>query len=244
MTSEPTTQRSNEVAGRASLDLARIAVPAALILILLLGGLLRLTNRDWDNGQNLHPDERFLTMVATAVQWPDGITGYLDSQSSPLNPYNVRDGDGNASFPTFIYGTFPLIVGKAWGELTGNTTYGDYHMASRSLSAIVDLISILLLFLIGRRLFGDTVALLAALLLSLTVLSIQLSHFGTFDNWVTMFCLAAFWFSLRANAQGRWWDFALSGAMAGLAVASKLSALPIIAVAALPLIEQIRVHGV
>ena len=170
-----------------ALDLTRFAVPVTLMLILLLGGLLRLTHGDWDDGQNLHPDERFLTMVATTVQWPDGIRDYLDSQSSPLNPYNVQNADGTPTYPTFIYGTFPMVVGKAWGEITGNTTYGNYHLASRSLSAIVELVSILLVFLIGRRLFGDTVGLLAALLLSLTVLSIQLSHFGTFDNWVTMF---------------------------------------------------------
>ncbi|MCC6944986.1 MAG: glycosyltransferase family 39 protein, partial [Thermomicrobiales bacterium] len=210
--------------------LLRYATPLTLLLILVLGGLLRLTNADWDDGQNLHPDERFLTMVATEVQWPDGIRGYLDSQTSPLNPYNVRDGDGNARYPTFIYGTFPLVIGKWWGELTGNDQYGSYHLASRSLSAIVDLFSILLLFLIGRRLFGDTVALLGALLYTLSVLPIQLSHFGTFDNWVTAFCLGAFYFALRANDRGRWWDFALSGVLAGLAIASKLSALPIIAV--------------
>jgi YYY domain-containing protein len=224
--------------------LLRYATPLTLLLILVLGGLLRLTNADWDDGQNLHPDERFLTMVATEVQWPDGIRGYLDSQTSPLNPYNVRDGDGNARYPTFIYGTFPLVIGKWWGELTGNDQYGSYHLASRSLSAIVDLFSILLLFLIGRRLFGDTVALLGALLYTLSVLPIQLSHFGTFDNWVTAFCLGAFYFALRANDRGRWWDFALSGVLAGLAIASKLSALPIIAVTALPLIEQMRIHGI
>ncbi len=227
-----------------SFDITRFAVPVTLALILVLAGLLRLTHGDWDDGQNLHPDERFLTMVATNIGWPDSIAEYLDSQTSPLNPYNVKDSEGNNVYPTFIYGTFPLTVGKAWGELTGNTTYGDYHLASRSLSAIVEMMSILLLFLIGRRLFGDTVALLASLLLSLTVLSIQLSHFGTFDNWVTMFALATFWFALRANEQGRWWDFALSGAMAALAVASKLSALPIVALTALPLIEQMRLHGV
>ena len=83
----------------------RFAVPISLTLILLLAGILRFTGRDWDEGQNLHPDERFLTMVATTVTWPDGVGEYFDSQTSPLNPYN------HEGFPTFIYGTFPLFLG-------------------------------------------------------------------------------------------------------------------------------------
>jgi YYY domain-containing protein len=214
----------------------RYAVPIALALILLLGGILRLSGRNWDDSQNLHPDERFLTMVATQISWPDSIGGYFDSATSPLNPYN------HENFPTFIYGTFPLMLGKAWGDLTGNTVYGNYHLASRSLSAIMDLATILLLFLVGRRLFGETVGLLGALLYSLSVLAIQLSHFGTFDTFVTTFSIGCFYFSLRANDNGKWWEFVLSGVMAGLAVASKLSALPILAIPAIPLIEHIRLH--
>ena len=215
----------------------RYAVPIALTLILVLGGVLRFTGRDWDEGQHQHPDERFLVMVATGISWPDSIGQYFDSATSPLNPYN------HESFPTFIYGTFPLFLAKFVGELTGNDFYGSFHLAARSLSATFDLITVLLVFLVGRRLFGASVGLVAALLQSLTVLHIQLSHFGTFDAFVTTLCVATFYFALRANDRGRWWDFAMAGICAGLAIASKLSALPILAVVALPLVEQLRQHG-
>jgi len=89
----------------------RHAVTIAILAILLAGGVLRFTGRNWDDGQYLHPDERFLTMVGTGVQWPGSIGEYFDSAASPLNPYNQRDADGNPRFPTFIYGTFPLFVG-------------------------------------------------------------------------------------------------------------------------------------
>ena len=208
----------------------------AFSLILTLAGLLRLTGRNWDEGQYLHPDERFITMVATALRWP-GVGGYFDSTNSTLNPYNMGYG-------SFIYGTVPLFLGKLWGSITGYVVYGDYHLASRSLSAIFDLITVVLVFLIARKLFSPTIGLLAMLLYSLSVLAIQLSHFGTFDLIATTFCVATFWFALKANEDGRWWNFLLSGLMAGLAIASKLSALPIIAVCALPLVEQIRLHGI
>ena len=219
------------------------AVPIALLGIMLLAALLRFTGQNWDDGQNLHPDERFITMVATSITWPDNLQDYFNTAVNPLNPYNFTGGDDTADFPTFIYGTFPLYLDKLYGQLTGHTNYGNFHLTSRSMSAIFDLLTVFFLFLIARRLFNEKIALLGSLLYALSVLPIQLSHFGTFDLHASTMCVLAFYFALRANDNGRWWEFALGGVMVGLAVASKLSALPIAAVMALPLIEQLRLHG-
>ncbi|MEA2597662.1 MAG: hypothetical protein QOF01_4131 [Thermomicrobiales bacterium] len=221
----------------------RHAVTITLVAILLLGGLLRFTGRNWDDGHNLHPDERFLTMVATDISWPGGINEYFDSENSPLNPYNVTDDEGNTRYGSFIYGTFPLFMGKAFADFTGRDAYGSYHLASRSLSATFDLLTVFLVFLVARRLFGAFAGLLGSLLLSLSVLDIQLAHFGTFDTFVSMLCLATFYFALKSDDTGRWWVYALAGVAAGLATASKLSALPVIAMLGLPLVEAIRRHG-
>src|SRR6266545_2437965 len=43
----------------------------ALLAILLLAGLLRMRGLNWDESQHLHPDERFLTMVESAIKLPD-----------------------------------------------------------------------------------------------------------------------------------------------------------------------------
>ena len=42
----------------------------ALTLILALGAAVRLVGVDWDEQQHLHPDERFLTMVESALFLP------------------------------------------------------------------------------------------------------------------------------------------------------------------------------
>ena len=39
-----------------------------LVLILLVGAYLRLSHLNWDQGTHIHPDERFLTMVESALQ--------------------------------------------------------------------------------------------------------------------------------------------------------------------------------
>ncbi|MEZ4505772.1 MAG: DUF2298 domain-containing protein [Thermomicrobiales bacterium] len=234
----PTTTWSSNAARVSLIERARaLAVPAALIGIMLLAALLRFTGQNWDEGQNLHPDERFITMVATGLQWPSGPGEYFDTATNPLNPYNLE------GTPTFIYGTFPLYAAKLWGDISGHNVYGDFHLASRSVSAFFDLLTVFFLFLIGRRLFNEKVGLLASLLYALSVHPIQLSHFGTFDLTASALCVMAFYFALRANDNGRWWEFLLTGLMVGLALASKLSALPIAAVMAIPLIEQLRING-
>jgi len=57
-------------------------------LVLILGMGLRLYGLNWDQGFHLHPDERFLTMVGTAIRWPKNVFEYFDSikQYIPDNP--------------------------------------------------------------------------------------------------------------------------------------------------------------
>src|SRR5215217_6537176 len=156
----------------------RHAATFALCGILLLGAVLRLNGRDWDQGQYLNPDERFMTMVATDIQWPDSIGEYFDSANSPLNPYNYDQ------YPTYVYGTFPLFLGKLAGDLSGKNVYGNFHIPARTLSAFFDLSTVLFVYLVGRRLFGVRTGLLAALLMSMVPLNIQASHFFTTDAYL------------------------------------------------------------
>lgn len=191
------------------------AVALGAILLLALG--FRLTGLDWDRGQHLHPDERFLTIVETSISWPSSINEYFDSSRSPLNPYRYP----NISF--FVYGTFPLFLVKAFGTLTGYSNYDTIHLVGRVLSAIFDVGTVLILFLISRRLFDHRVALLSALLGAVSVLSIQLSHFFTVDTFATFFVTAALYLTLRIYTDQRWLLFIGLGLVTGLALASKLS---------------------
>jgi len=117
-----------------------------LALIILLGGVLRFTGLNWDEGQHLHPDERFLTMVETSLNWPTSLGQYFDTAQNPLNPYNTGYG-------SYVYGLFPLMLTKVAGQITGLTGYGEINLVGRALSALMDLGCIFFVFLIGRRLY-------------------------------------------------------------------------------------------
>ncbi|MGH2520218.1 MAG: ArnT family glycosyltransferase, partial [Chloroflexota bacterium] len=171
---------------------------------------------NWDAGQHLHPDERFIVMVDTGIAWPSSVAQYFSSATSPLNPYN-------RGFGSFVYGTLPIFLIKAAGTLLRRDTYDGIALVGRVLSAGADVGSVLLLFATGRRLYGTVAGLLASAFLALSVLGIQLSHFMTVDTFTVFFLMLSFWFALRLLRSGGWGDALATGLTFGLALACKLS---------------------
>jgi 4-amino-4-deoxy-L-arabinose transferase-like glycosyltransferase len=160
-----------------------------LIAVLLVAVYFRVLGLNWDQNQHLHPDERFLTMVESALRPAESFSQYFDTPISPLNPHNVGYG-------FFVYGTLPIIVTRYIAEWLGQTGYDQVHMVGRQLSAIADLGVILLLYLIAARLYGRKVGLLAAAFSALTVMQIQQSHFFTVDNPANFFAFLAIYFAV------------------------------------------------
>ncbi len=192
------------------------AARLALVAILLIGASMRLTGVNWDEGTHLHPDERFLTDVTSRLGWPKSLAEYFDEARSPLNPYNREVG-------MFVYGTAPIFVVKGLGLLLNMSSYWEVHLVGRVVSACYDLLVVVLVFLIGRRLYGRGVALLGAFLMACTVLNIQHSHFYTVENYITLMVTLALYFAVRVMQGGGWGDWALLGASFGLAVAGKIN---------------------
>ena len=195
-----------------------------LCVILGLAALLRIQGLNWDETQHLHPDERFMTMVASAIEWPSSWASFLDTAKSPLCLYN-------RGFNFFSYGTAPLFVTKALALLFNRNGYDQIHMVGRAVSTACDLFTILLIFLLGRRLFGRGAALLAAFLYAVCVLGIQFSHFFTVDSMACLIATATVYFACRTAQDGRARDFLLMGLCIGLSMATKLSLLTLIVLA-------------
>lgn len=210
-----------------------VGVLLALATILLAAAYFRLVGVNWDSNTHLHPDERFITMVETAISWPKSVGEYFDTARSPLNPYN-------RGFNSFVYGTFPLFLVKWLGDALGMAGYDQIHLVGRVVSALFDLGSVFLIFLIGRRLYGTHTGLLAAALSAGAVIQIQQSHFFTFDTFVGFFLLASFLFAVRIWQGGSWYDYPLLGAFLGLAVASKVNSAVFALVVGMVALKQMR----
>ncbi|HWC29863.1 MAG TPA: DUF2298 domain-containing protein [Dehalococcoidia bacterium] len=253
-------------AGRLSWALldSRLATAVLLGIILLVGLQLRVSHVNWDKGQHLHPDERFLSIVTSQIRGPESIGQYFNSAESPLNPYNHGD--------TFVYGTVPLFLNKAvsewldrdadgstyWtadlfrdvarpfgvdmehdnGTFTFNGGY-DSNQVGRVLSALADVLTIALVFELGRVLYNRRAGLLAAALLSVTVLHIQYAHFFGSETFLALFTTAVLYFSVRILKYGSGWNYLFAGLFYGLALATKLSAAPALGIPALAVLIRL-----
>jgi YYY domain-containing protein len=161
-----------------------------LVLVILLGAYLRFIGIDWDDNFHLHPDERFLTMVESSIESVDSINQYFDTSTSTLNP-------NNRGYSFYVYGNFPLFLVRYLGEWLKQTGYTEIYIVGRYVSGCFDLGTILLVYLIGRRLFRNPrLGLFASLLYSLSVLAIQLSHFFTVDTTATFFATLTVYFAV------------------------------------------------
>lgn len=181
-----------------------------LIVVLLAAAGLRFIGINWDQGQHLHPDERFMTMVESAATPVKSLSEYFNTDTSTLNPHNI-------GYTFYVYGDLPVTItryvaeGMNWiGEKTarpgpnGETAplknwagYDEVTLLGRVLSGIADLGTIFLLYLIAKRVYGAKVALLAAAFSAVAVMQIQQSHFFTVDNFANFFMLLAVYFAVE-----------------------------------------------
>ncbi len=178
------------------------------IVVLLLAGYLRLAGSGWGEGYHQHPDELFLSGVLGSLRaqscddplvpidscpedqrhWMS-IGEYFDTAKSTLNPYN-------RGYSFFVYGTFPLALIRFTAEAIGSDGLENLKFLARQISALADLFTIFVLYLIVSGLYGRRVGLLAAAFSALTVMQIQQSHFFTTDLFTNLFMFLAILFAV------------------------------------------------
>ncbi|MBT3389387.1 MAG: hypothetical protein HN413_03170, partial [Chloroflexi bacterium] len=204
-----------------------------MLYILAAGAYLRLVGLDWDAEQHLHPDERFLTMVESSLEPVQSLGDYFDTVNSSLNPHNRGHG-------FFVYGTLPIFIVRYVADWLGDTGYGEVYRVGRALSALADLGVVWLIFLTAQRLYSRKVGVLAAAFYAFAVLPIQQSHFFTVDTFINFFTFLAFYFAVEVGSQRvsesaedapssvpRLPSYLLFGLALGMAVASKINAIPV-----------------
>jgi len=195
------------------LRLSSFLLPAA---ILAVAAALRFAGLDWDRGILAHPDERRILMVVAGLRWPSPWDwGLVLGPRSPLNPR------------FFAYGSLPIYLLRLLGALTG-TRPDQLYLPGRVLSASCSLLTVAATMSIGRELGGRRVGLLAGAFLACAVLSIQLAHFLTVDSLLVLLSTLAVWCLLRVARRGSLGAGLAAGALTGLALATKSSALPLL----------------
>jgi len=195
---------------------------AALVLTLVLAVCLRFYGLNWDRGQAFtpHPDERAILMKVGELSLPTlgDLGSLLNAEESPWNPR------------WFPYGSFPLYLLKGVDLVSGlfpGNGLSDLRIAGRAISVLADVATVVMVWVLGNRLYGRREALLASALVALAVVHIQLSHFFAVDTFLALFTVTALYFMLRVARESRFRDSALAGVFIGLALATKVSLAPI-----------------
>lgn len=243
-----TVETEQKVQEKRKIDWKAIFVVVSLVTILLAGWTFRSMNNNWDASRHLHPDERYLSMVINAIEPVWTAREYFDTATSPLNP-------GNKDFGFFVYGTLPVFMVRYAGEWTGQVGYDLNTLLGRTMSAVMDTLTILLTFFIARKLFNRWVGLIAAAFYAFAVLPIQLAHFMTVDSFTNTFAMLTVLMGViilkRSTVSGNldhgrlnhiwlaFWPYLAFGAALGMATASKINAISLALL--LPLVEGVRI---
>jgi hypothetical protein len=224
---------------------------ASVALFGLFVGVLvysRFVNLGWGLPYPMHPDER--NMVVAILQMdcdPQGRVGALDGWLECFNPH------------FFAYGQFPLFIALAisrahqfvTGTFGESLLYENVTMALRLIAAVASvatgIVSYRIVLLLAPLLSGKkqgrpddrfVVAGLSLLFVFVPGL-IQSARFGTTESLLMFLYLCLIYGALLVyGGKLRLWQFsAISGALCGVALATKISALPFLAIPALALLS-------
>ena len=219
-----------------------------LALILVGAAALRLYGFNWDDGHWLHPDERQIYFTVMRLDWPQSLAQAL-SPSSALNPHFFAYG----SLPFYLLKLVATLLQPLWPALRDSD---NLHLVGRPLAVLFDLGTLYLTYRLALLLWqkargseeephghplprpassshgfshrGTFPALLATALAGLAVLSVQLAHFYTADTLLTFFVMLVLYLGAgTAQDSGRGRPVALGMAL-GLALATKVSAAPLL----------------
>ena len=175
----------------------KIAVSLSLLLlaaaVLFFVGLGRLPLIEPDEGRNAEVGRE----MAVAGDW---ITPHYDG---------------------FVYLDKPAVF--FWMVAASLKTFGVSEGAARLPSALMAVATMLLVWFLGRRMFGDSAGLCAALVFAVSPLALVLAREVIFDMTLTFLvtvAMAAFWLAEENDFRGLWFHALMFAAM-GLAVITK-----------------------
>ena len=106
--------------------------------------------------------------------------------------------------------------------------YNGAHIVWRALNGGSDLLAAFFLFLVGRRLHGKWVGLLAAALYVAAPLPIQKAHFATVNAMANLFAVLALYYAVRVVDHGLLGDYFMFGLAFAAALASRINLVPLV----------------
>ena len=209
-------------------------VLALLALVIILGSTLRFVGIGWSLPDARHP---------VATYHPDEAVDFKALQFVDIFAGQFDIGFYNYGTLYFYLSDFAQTIGHGYGAIpnTPSLPAGSRHLprmeeaarnlpetrgiylSARILTALMGVLTIPVLFALGRRLYGDIVGLWAALFYAIMPLAVVHAHFFTVDVGATLFVALALLASAKLLKKQTWREYLIAGIWTGLAAATKYS---------------------
>ncbi|MFH1565734.1 MAG: glycosyltransferase family 39 protein [bacterium] len=189
-----------------------------LLLILFIGVLLRFFGLAWGRPFVFQPDEDTLVRGATGIRfdpnphhfdWPTLQTYLLFFILSVWAKFT--DLLVSIGLKPFIDNVFPIWLDRPF----------VFYLLGRIISAVLGSGSLVLTYLISKKIFNKKTALIDGLILAISLQNIEDSHFATLDSSMTFWMLLAFFFAQKIYEKGLLKYYVLAGFISGLATSTK-----------------------
>ncbi len=171
-----------------------------------------------------HPDEMKLVYHAgnlLDIQHWSSETVFLLKGYPPLYAFVLA-----FAFGLYIIGL--MVTGTATSLASVKVYYYlhpfHFHMVGRWLSLLAGIVTIIVIYRTGKKLFSRQTGLWAAAFWAVTFLPVKNAHFGTVDILLTLFVALSFYYSAGIFRNEGVRPYVLAGLYAGLAVATKYNA--------------------
>jgi 4-amino-4-deoxy-L-arabinose transferase-like glycosyltransferase len=109
-----------------------------------------------------------------------------------------------------------------WIEALSARVFGYHPLSILVPEALIGVATVVLIYDLVRRLFGRAAGFIAGVALATTPIAVAMSRHNNPDALVTLCCVAALWFFVRAIQDGRTRWIVLSGVMVGLGFEAKM----------------------
>lgn len=214
----------------------KLAVFILVVLIVLVGAGMRVHGARWGLPNDLHyfsyhPDETITLLAATEVNF---FTGQLDPgfyNYGSLYIYLVNIG--------ILAATVSGLVDVPQDVFSRTDQFANLYLAGRGVALLLGVLTVLLVYFLGRRAYGRGTGLFACLFLALMPLHVMHSRFLAVDVPAAFFVTVSLLFAVRITQGNRLRDYLLAGLFAGLAAGTKYNAGLVIAA---PIVAHIASH--
>lgn len=185
-----------------------------MIAILIIAFVIRIVNVRYGYPLQTHPDEPVLVDAALNM-----------IKTGDLNPHNFQYPSLNIYLQALLFFIVQLPA-TIFGVQLFPTQLIDFHVYGRILNVIFSILTIYIVYEIGRRLFNAWTGLAAMCFITASSLHVEHSFYATVDTttafWPSVACLMAV--MIYQGSGHKKWYYIFGGICVGLAIGSKYTA--------------------